>query len=147
MQTLCLFQTFENYLFLRRLMCTMQEGFGGRHGGSVAGPGPITGVETEADAHPGPGDSRHSHMEEAEGCVFFLLGGRGCLSRWRGLVILSILESWIRLPSPARRFERLSRAHSDAQRRQRVQTQRRQGRREMYLRVVVHVPTPRSTFY
>lgn len=67
MQTVGLFQTFRNYLFLRRLMCVAREGVGG----SRAGPGPITGVETEAEAQPGPRDSRRRHMGKGEGCVFW----------------------------------------------------------------------------
>ena len=81
----------------------------GRGWRSGAGPGTITGVETKAEAQPGPRDSQHRHMEEGEGCVFW----GGCLSRWRGLVILSTLESWIRLSSLTRQFEQLFHTHSD----------------------------------
>lgn len=70
----------------------------------------ITGVETKAEAQPGPRDSQCRHMEEEEGCGF----GDVCLSRWRGLVILSTLESWIRLSSLTRQFEQLVHTHSDA---------------------------------
>lgn len=77
--------------------------------GSGARPGTITGVETKAEAQSGPRDSQPRQMEEGEGCVF--LGG--CLSRWRGLVILSTLESWIRLSSLTRQFEQLLHTHSD----------------------------------
>lgn len=80
----------------------------GRGWGRGARPAMITGVETKAEAQPGPRDSQHRHMEEGEGCVFW----GGCLSRWRGLVILSTLESWIRL-SLTRWFEQLLHTHSD----------------------------------
>lgn len=43
----------------------------GRGWGSGAGPGTITGVETKAEAQPGPRDSQRRHMEEGEGCVFW----------------------------------------------------------------------------
>lgn len=100
MQTEGLFQTFENYLFSRRLMRVAQEGVGG----SGAGPETITGMETEAEVQPGP---RDPHAGTWKG------GGGGCLSRWWGLVILSTLESWIRLSPLTRRFERaLSHTHT-----------------------------------
>lgn len=90
----------------------------GRGWGSKAGPGTITGVETKAEAQSGPRDSQRRHMDEGEGCAFW----GGCLSRWRGLVILSTLESWIRLSSLTSQFKQLLHTHSDAERRQLIQT-------------------------
>lgn len=110
MQTVGPFQTFENYLFLPRLMCTVQEGVGG----GEAGPGTITGVETMAEAQHGPRDSQHTYMQEGGGIAF----SGGCLSRWRGLVMLSTLESWIRPSSCTRQFEQHLHTYSVSERRQ-----------------------------
>ena len=81
----------------------------GRGWGNGAGPETITGVETKAEARPGPRDTQHRHMEEGEVCVFW----GGCLSRWSGLVILSTLESWIRLSSFTRQFEQCLHTRSE----------------------------------
>lgn len=94
MQTARLFQTFRKLFVFAAINV---EGVGG----SEAGPETITGAETKAAAQPGLGDSQYGHMCEGEGLWFW---GR-CLSRWRGLVILSTLESWIRLSSLTRHFE------------------------------------------
>lgn len=98
MQTVGIFQTFENYLFFAAINVRDSEG----GWGSGARSETITGVQTEAAAQRGPGDSQHGHAVEVEGCggfiflYFFRVRGE-CLSRWRGLVILSTLERWIRL--------------------------------------------------
>lgn len=110
MQTVGLFQTFENYLFLRRLTCTAQESVGG----AEPGQGRLLAWRWRQRCSLAPGDSRHGRTGEGEGCVI----RGGCLSRWRGLATLSTLESWIRLYALIRRLERLWRAHSDARRRQ-----------------------------
>lgn len=65
MQTLGLLQTFENYLFSRRLTPRRT----GRGRGSDAGQGTITGAEAKAEVWTGPRDAQRRRTHGGEGCV------------------------------------------------------------------------------